>query len=63
MQLRKHKPEEIMAKLCQIDVSVSQGRSFGEAVCVIGVTQFTFCRWRKEFCGLNGAHPHTSKLT
>lgn len=33
---------------------VSQGRSVGEAVRVIGVTQFTYCRWRKEFGGLKG---------
>jgi len=47
-----HKPEEIVAKLRQVDVFVSQGRSVAEAVRAIGVTQFTYCRWRKEFGGL-----------
>ncbi|WP_310715465.1 IS3 family transposase, partial [Burkholderia multivorans] len=31
-----------------------QGRSVGEAVRSIGVTQFTYYRWRKEFGGLKG---------
>jgi hypothetical protein len=47
-----HKPEEIVAKLRQVDVLVSQGRSVAEAVRSIGVTQFTCYRWRKEFGGL-----------
>ena len=47
-----HKPEEIIVKLRQVDVLVSQGRSVGEAVRSIGVTQFTYYRWRKEFGGL-----------
>ena len=54
MPQKKHKPEEIVAKLRQVDVLLSQGRSVGEAVRSIGVTQFTYYRWRKEFGGLNG---------
>ena len=54
MPQRKHKPEEIVAKLRQVDVLLSQGRSVGEAVRTIGVTQFTYYRWRKEFGGLKG---------
>jgi hypothetical protein len=54
MPPKKHKPEEIVAKLRQVDVLLSQGRSVGEAVRSIGVTQFTYCRWRKEFVGLKG---------
>ena len=52
MAQKKHKPEEIVAKLRQVDVLVSQGRSVAEAVRSIGVTQFTYYRWRKEFGGL-----------
>ncbi|MBB5701652.1 transposase [Ochrobactrum daejeonense] len=49
MPQKKHKPEEIVAKLRQVDVLLSQGKSVGEAVRTIGVTQFTYYRWRKEF--------------
>ena len=52
MPQKKHKPEEIVAKLRQVDVLVSQGRSVGEAVRSIGVTQVTYYRWRKEYGGL-----------
>lgn len=52
MPQKKHKPEEIVAKLRQVDVLVSQGKSVAEAVHSISVTQFTYYRWRKEFGGL-----------
>jgi putative transposase len=52
MPRRKHKPEEIVAKLRQVDVLVSQGQSVAAAVRSIGVTQFTYYRWRQEYGGL-----------
>lgn len=45
MPQKKHKPEEIVAKLRQVDVLVSQGQLVAEAVRSIGVTQFTYYRW------------------
>jgi putative transposase len=52
MPQRKHKPEEIVAKLRQVDILVSQGRPVAEAIRTISVTPFTYYRWRKEFGGL-----------
>jgi transposase-like protein len=52
MAQKKHKPEEIVAKLRQVDVSLSQDRPVAEAIRTIGVTAFTCYRWRKEFGGL-----------
>ena len=52
MPRRKHKPEEIVAKLRQVDVLVSQGRSVADAIRSIGVTEVTYYRWRQEFGGL-----------
>ncbi len=52
MPQKKHKPEEIVANLQQVDVLGSQGQSVAEAVRAIGVTQFTCYRWRKEYGGL-----------
>jgi len=52
MPQKKHKPEEIVTKLRQVDVLVSQGQSVTAAVRSIGVTQFTYYRWRKEYGGL-----------
>ena len=47
-----YKPEEIVAKLRQVDVMVSQGQSVADAVRAIGVTEVTYYRWRQEFGGL-----------
>ncbi len=49
---RKRKPEEIVAKLWQVDVLVSQGQSVSDAVRSISVTDVTYRRWRSEFGGL-----------
>jgi putative transposase len=47
-----HRPEEIVAKLRQVDVLLSQGRPVAEAIRTISVTPFTYYRWRKELGGL-----------
>ena len=39
MVRKRHKPEEIVAKLRQVDVLVSQGRSVADAIRSIGVTE------------------------
>ena len=52
MPRRKFKPEEIVAKLRQVDVLVSQGQNMADAIRQIGVSEVTFYRWRQEFGGL-----------
>ena len=52
MARKRHKPEEIVDKLRQVDVLTSQGRSVAEAVRMIGVTEVTYYRWRQEYGGL-----------
>ena len=52
MPRKKHTPEEIVAKLRQVDVLVSQGVAIAEAVRQIGVTEVTYYRWRQEYGGL-----------
>ena len=52
MPTKRHKPEEIVAKLRQVDVLRSQGRSVADAIRSIGVTEVTYYRWRQEFGGL-----------
>ena len=49
---KKHKPEEIVVKLRQVDVLTSQGSTVADAIRQIGVTEITYYRWRKEFGGL-----------
>ena len=49
---KRHKPEEVIAKLRQVDVLTSQGQSVADAVRAIGVTEVTYYRWRQEYGGL-----------
>src|SRR5215813_8365722 len=52
MARKSYRPEEIVAKLRQADVLTSQGKSVGEAIRSIGVSEVTYYRWRQEFGGL-----------
>ena len=52
MARKYHKPEEIVAKLRQVEVLVGQGKPVTDAVRAIGVTEATYYRWRSEFGGL-----------
>jgi transposase-like protein len=52
MAKRQHKPEEIVAKLRQVEVLVAQGKTVAEGARVIGVTEATYYRWRSEYGGL-----------
>jgi putative transposase len=52
MPRKRHKPEEIVVKLRQVDVLVAQGQTVTDAVRAIGVTEVTYYRWRQEYGGL-----------
>src|SRR5439155_23223780 len=52
MARKRYKPEEIVAKLRQVDVLVSQGQNLVDAIRQIGVSEVTYYRWRQEFGGL-----------
>ena len=46
MPRKKHTPEEIVARLPQVDVLVWQGVATAEAVRQIGVSEVTYHSWR-----------------
>jgi putative transposase len=52
MARKHHKPDEIVAKLRQVDVLVAQGQAVADAIRAIGVSEVTYYRWRQEFGGL-----------
>jgi putative transposase len=52
MSRKRHKPEEIVAKLRQVDVLVAQGTPVADAIRSIGVTEVTYYRWGQEYGGL-----------
>jgi putative transposase len=51
MGRKRHKPEEIIAVLRQVDVLTAQGTPVVEAIRSIGVTEVTCYRWRQEYGG------------
>ena len=51
MPMKKHKPEQIVALLRQIQVEIANGKSTPQA-CKAEITVQTYYRWRKEFGGL-----------
>lgn len=52
MANKRHKPEEIVSKLRQVDVLRGQGLRTADAIRQIGVTQLTYYRWRKTYGGM-----------
>ena len=52
MPRKRHKPEEIVAKLRQVDVLTAQGQAVADAIRTIEVTEVTYYRWKQEYDGL-----------
>jgi len=53
MGQKRFKPEEIITKLREADILISQGKSIAEAIRHLGVSEVTYYRWRKEYGGMN----------
>ncbi|TWT48400.1 Transposase [Botrimarina hoheduenensis] len=49
---KKHTAEEIIGKLREAEVHLSQGSTQEQAAKQIGVTYQMYCRWRKEYGGM-----------
>jgi transposase-like protein len=52
MVRKAYTAEQIINKLREAEVHISQGVPIGEASRKIGITQQTYYRWRKEYGGL-----------
>jgi len=52
MARKRYKPEEIIAKLREMEVLLAQGQTASLAVRGLGITEQTYYRWRKEYGGL-----------
>ena len=52
MVKRAFTPEQIINKLRQAEVYLSQGLTVGEASRKMGITEQTYYRWRKEYGGM-----------
>ncbi len=52
MAAKRHKPEEIVTKLRQVEVLVGQGMARIDAIREVRITEQTFYRWRKQYGGM-----------
>ena len=52
MSRKRYSAEQIVNKLRQADVLLSQGQAVSQASKQIGITDQTYYRWRKEYGGL-----------
>jgi len=55
MANNRHKPEEIVTNLRQVEVLVGQGVARIDAIRQIGVVEQTYYRWRKQYDGMGTA--------
>ena len=53
MAHKRHKPDEIVTKLRQVEVLRGQGMAMADAVRQIGVSELTYYRWRKQYGGMS----------
>jgi putative transposase len=55
MDIKRHRPEEIVTKLRQVEVLVGQGLARIDAIRDVQITEQTFYRWRKQYGGMGTA--------
>ena len=52
MPKKRYRPEDVIAKLREADILVSQGKTVAVTIKQLGVSDVTYYRWRKEYSGM-----------
>jgi transposase-like protein len=52
MGRRTYSPEQVINKLREVEVFISQGATTAEASRKVGITEQTYYRWRREYGGM-----------
>lgn len=55
MPEKRYRPEDIIAKLREADILISQGCSVAETIRKLGISDVTYYRWRKEYSGMKSS--------
>ena len=61
MPKKGYTPEQIINKLREAEVLISQGTAIGLTCKKIGVSDYTYYRWRKEYGGMRVEQAHRLK--
>ncbi len=52
MAKKRYRPEEIITKLREADIHVSQGKTVAEIIRLLRISDVTYYRWREEYGGM-----------
>ena len=52
MAIKRYRPEQIIAKLREADLLLSQGHTVANVIKALEISEVTYCRWRKEYGGM-----------
>jgi len=53
MPKKRYRPEDILSKLREADIYISQGKTVAETIRILGISDVTYYRWRKEYGGMS----------
>lgn len=52
MPSKRYRPEGILSKLREADILISQGKTVAETIRILGISDVSYYRWRKEYGGM-----------
>jgi transposase-like protein len=52
MARKRYSPEQIISKLREAEVALAKGQTTTQVCKKVGITENTYCRWRREYGGL-----------
>jgi transposase-like protein len=52
MPRKRYRPEDILSKLREADILISQGKTVAETIRVLGISDVSYYRWRREYGGM-----------
>jgi transposase-like protein len=61
MAKKRYSPEQIINKLREAEILLSQGSTIAQVTKKIGVSDYTYYRWRKEYGGMTVDQAHRLK--
>jgi putative transposase len=61
MVRKGYKPEQIINKLREAEILLSQGATIAQTTRKIGISDYTYYRWRKEYGGMTVDQAHHLK--
>ena len=53
MPRKRYRPEDILSKLREADIHISQGKTVAETIRVLDISDVSYYRWRREYGGMN----------